>query len=130
MEVLNPPPNTNSNQADHLLQPPGWHNQKVQKRRADNTIYQISPSLHLMSVRTENHITGTVILIIPNNFPPASSNLLATSASATIIPDTPMNVPIKNIVVLVAFMNKEVMEEFVEIRVVRLIIEAEVTSTV
>jgi len=41
-----------------------------------------------------------------------------------------MNVLIKNIIILVAFMNKEVVEEFAEIRVVRLIIKAEVTSTV
>jgi hypothetical protein len=78
----------------------------------------------------EHPITGMVILIILNNFPLASGNLLATSASATITLGTPLNTPIKNIVVLVAFMNEEVVEEFVEIRVVRLIIEAEVTSTV
>jgi hypothetical protein len=104
--------------------------QKRQKRRADNTIYQISPSPRLTSVRTKHPITGTMILIVPNNFTPTSGNLLATSASATIILGTPMNVLIKNIIILVAFMNKEVVEEFAEIRVVRLIIKAEVTSTV
>jgi hypothetical protein len=58
------------------------------------------------------------------------NNLLAASASTTITLGTPLNATIKNIVILVAFMNEEITEEFAEIRVVRLIIEAEGMSIV
>src|SRR5882757_6077074 len=75
-------------------------------------------------------VTCLVVLVILDNFPSASSCFLATSASATIIHCTSLDAPIEDIVVLIIFMNEEISEELVKVRVVQLIIEVQCTSIV
>jgi hypothetical protein len=70
-----------------------------------------------------------VVLVVLNNLPPACGRLLVTSASATIVLDS-LDAPIEDVVILVAFSNKEVSEELEKVRIVGFIVKLESTSVV
>jgi hypothetical protein len=70
-----------------------------------------------------------VVLVILDDLPPACGHLLTTSTSPAIILH-PLDAPIEDIVVLVAFMNEKVTEELAQVRIVRFVVESERTSVV
>ena len=73
-------------------------------------------------------VTGTVFLFL-NYLSSASASLLAGS-STTFFRSPTLDSPVKDIVVLEALTNKEVMEKLVEIGVIRLVVEAQGTGVV
>ena len=64
-----------------------------------------------------------------DNLPPACGHLLTTSTSAAIILH-PLDAPINDIVILVAFTNEKVTEELAQVRIVMFVVESECASVV
>ena len=74
-------------------------------------------------------VTSAVVLVILDNLPPAYGHLLTTSTSTAIIL-RPLDAPIEDVVVLVAFTNEKVTEELAQVRIIRFVVESERTSVV
>lgn len=68
-----------------------------------------------------------MILFILHDLAPS---LLSASACATVILSTPLDTPIKNVVVLVALTDEEIAEELAEVRIIGLVVETEGTGVV
>ena len=56
---------------------------------------------------------------------PLTPSFLPTCTCAVVILSVPLDTPVKDIVVLVPLMHKEVTEEFMEVRVVWLVVKME-----
>ena len=71
------------------------------------------------------HVSSMASLLMMSQ----ACDLLTTHTSAVIILH-PLDTPIEDVVVLVAFMNEKVMEELVQVRIVRFVVESECMSVV
>ena len=60
-------------------------------------------------------VACTVIFVILDDLSPTCTSLLATGTSAAIILGTSLDTPIKYVVILVSFMNEEIVEEIVKV---------------
>jgi hypothetical protein len=88
-----------------------------------------SVKAHTTVTRVDIHsAAGAVSILLLQYFPPPCINLLP--CSTVVVRSTPLNAPVKDIVVLVALLNKEVAEEFTKVGVVWLIIEMKRSSIV
>ena len=83
------------------------------------------------TLRTDSHPiahTAAVVLLFLDNLPPSTSYLRA--GALTLLGLGPLDAPVKDVIVLVTPLCEGIAEEFTEVRVVRLVVEAEGDSAV
>lgn len=74
-------------------------------------------------------VTGTMFVLLLHDLP-ATSRCLGAAARTCVLLGVALNTPIKDVIILIAFTNKEIAEKLAEVGVIRLIIETESASII